>query len=116
MPRLPLLVDEHVPRVFTNALRSSGYEASPVQERFGQESVDEAILRECGETGLVLVTNDRDFLVLADDHDHAGIVLYTDRAFLPNEPSQAVEAMRRIDRHYSIDEMGNTVEWLDNWW
>lgn len=64
----------------------------------------------------MLVTNARDFLGLADDHDHAGIVLYTDRAFLLNRPSQAVEAMRRIDRHYSVEEIRNTVEWLDNWW
>lgn len=49
MPRVSLLVDEHVPRVFTNALRSSGFEVSTTQERFGQESVDETILRGCAE-------------------------------------------------------------------
>lgn len=116
MPRLPLLVDEHVPSVFTNALRSSGFDVSTAQERFGQESVDKEILRGCAETGTVLVTNDRDFLPLADGYDHAGVVLYTDRAFLLNRPSKAVEAMRCVDRHYRSEELRNVVEWLDNWW
>ena len=115
MERLSLLVDEHVPRVFTNALRSTGFDVTTAQERYGEESVDSSIFEDCAVEGVVIVTNDRDFVRLADERDHAGIVVYTDRRFLLDEPLAAAGAIAEIDRYYSPDEMRNTVEWLDNW-
>lgn len=113
--RLSLLADEHVPRVFVGVLRSNGFDVTTAQDRYGQESVDESMLDDCAEEGRVVVTNDRDFVRLADERDHAGIVLYTDWQFLLDNPVAAAEGLVAIDRHYTTDELRNAVEWLDNW-
>lgn len=115
MGRLSFVADEHVPRVFTHALGSSGFDVTTAQERYGQESVDRSILVGSTDEGRIVLTNDRDFVRIADDHDHAGILMYTDRRFLVDQPTAAVEAIGRIDRHYTTDEIRNRVEWLDNW-
>lgn len=115
MARLRFLADEHVPRVFTNVLRSNGFDVLTAQEWHGQENVDHRLLEDCASEGIVVLINDRDFVRMADENDHAGIVMYTDRRFLVAEPMIAVEAVAEIDRYYSPGEMRNTVEWLDNW-
>lgn len=115
MGRLSLLVDEHVPRVFTGVLRSTGFDVTTAQEQYGQESVDSSILDGCAEGGTAVVTNDRDFVRLAGERDHAGVIVYTDRRFLLDDPLAAAEAIAEIDRYYAPDELRNTVEWLDNW-
>ncbi len=115
MERLSLLVDEHVPRVFTGVLRSNGFDVTTAQERYGQESVDESIFEDCADEGMVVVTNDRDFVRLADERDHAGVIIYTDRRFLLDDPVDAAGAITKIDRYYTSEEIRNVVEWLDNW-
>lgn len=115
MGRLSFLLDEHVPRVFRTVLSSKGFEIITAQERFGQQSVDASLLEAAREEDFVIVTNDRDFLALSDDHNHAGIILYTDRSLLLDDPVGAVEAIAAIDRYYAPEEMYNVVEWLDNW-
>lgn len=112
---LSVLLDEHVPSVFANALVSNDFEATTAQKRYGQESIDRSILDDCADEGLVVITNDRDFVRLADGHDHAGIIMYTDRRVLLDTPLNAVEAVRRIERYYAPEELRNVVEWLDNW-
>lgn len=88
---------------------------TPVLEKYGEGSVDSTILADCAEEGIAVVTNDRDFVRLAAERDHAGIVVYTDRTLLLDEPVEAAEALGKIDRHYAPDSMRNTVEWLDGW-
>jgi len=61
---------------------------------------------------LVVLTNDDDFVRLAQDHPHAGIIFYSDQH---HEPSEFVTAVRRIDRFFSPGDMENHVEWLENW-
>lgn len=115
MERLSFLLDEHVPRIFANVLASRGFDVTSVRERFGQQSVDEAILAESANENSVVVTNDRDFVRLSTECDHGGIVIYTDRTLLIANPLAATEGIAAIDRYYSPDEMRNVVEWLDNW-
>lgn len=115
MAKFSVLADEHVPSVFTTTLRSNGFDVTAAQARYGQGSVDATILDDCENEGLVVLTNDRDFVRMADERPHAGVVIYTDRRFLLEEPIEAVEAFARIARHYTPDEMRNSVEWLDNW-
>jgi len=114
MPRLALLADEHVPRVFVATLRSSGYTIERAQDRYGQRSVDETILDDCRDDGLVVLTNDRDFVRIGKERDHAGIVMYTDRNRSLDAPLEAVGAVDRIDRHYSPDAISENMEWLEN--
>lgn len=110
-----ILADEHVPRVFVTALRSSGYDVTYAHERHGQETDDVALLADCVETGRLFVTNDRDFADLGEHHDHAGIVIYTDRNRLLDRPLTAVTALDRLVSHYSPADLNGTVEWLDAW-
>lgn len=77
--------------------------------------MDSSILDDCAETGTVVLTNDRDFVRMANERDHAGVVMYTDRRFLLDDPTNAAGALVEMNRYYSKDGMANTVEWLDNW-
>ena len=62
--------------------------------------------------GRVTVTNDEDFVELADTTDHAGIIMYQQYGHTPRAFVRAVE---RIDRYLSSTEFRNHVEWLENW-
>ncbi|EMA36746.1 DUF5615 family PIN-like protein [Halococcus hamelinensis] len=104
--------DEHVPSAVTATLRSNGYTVITAQERYGRESVDEALLEECAHDGLVVLTNDRDFIELDDEIEHAGIVVYT----TPNpNPSEFAVAIERVERFFAADELANQLVWLENW-
>ena len=52
---------------------------------------------------------------MANERDHAGVVMYTDRRFRLDDPTNATGALVEMNRYYSKDGMANTVEWLDNW-
>lgn len=109
-----ILADEHVPRVFVTALRSSDYDVVYAHERHGQATDDAELLADCAETGRLLVTNDRDFADLGGRHDHAGIVIYTDPNRLLDAPLTAVAALDRLVS-YDEDDLRRTIEWLDAW-
>jgi predicted nuclease of predicted toxin-antitoxin system len=107
-----LFADEHVPSAVTATLRSNGYTVVTAQERYGQDSVDIELLRDCGRDGLVVLTNDRDFVELNDRADHAGIVVYT----TPNpSPSAVAVAIDRIERSFADDELQDQLVWLESW-
>lgn len=95
--------------------RSERVDVVRVTDRLGQRSDDGQILQLGNQEGLVVLTNDRDFVELASTVDHGGIVLYTDRTLLIGDPVGSTEAISAIDRFYSPVEMQNIVEWLDNW-
>ena len=107
-----LFADEHVPSAVTATLRSNGYTVVTAQERYGQDSVDTELLRDCGRDGLAVLTNDRDFVELHDRIDHAGIVVYT----TPNpSPSAVAVAIDRIERSFTDDELRDQLVWLESW-
>lgn len=107
-----LFADEHVPSAITTTLRSNGYTVVTAQERYGQESVDAELLRDCEQDGLVVLTNDRDFVELHATTDHAGIIVYT----TPNpSPSEVAVAVDRITGSFATEELVNQLVWLENW-
>lgn len=112
MARLPLFSDENVPRAFVSTLRSNGYRVETARERYGQNTVDSELLADCTSDGLVLLTNDRDFVERGEQTDHAGIIIYTNHALTPGSFATGV---RRIDRQFSPAEMVDNIEWLDQW-
>lgn len=112
MARLPLFTDENVPRAFASTLRSNGFRVQMAYERHGENTRDPEILASCASDGLVLVTNDRDFVEYGDRMDHAGIIIYTNQALSPGSFATGV---RRIDRQFTATEMLNNVEWLERW-
>lgn len=53
-----------------------------------------------------------DFARLGKEVDHAGIVEYVTQELAPGP---FVQAIRRLDRHFSPTAMKNNIEWLDDW-
>lgn len=111
MARLSFFADEHVPGVVVTALRSNGYVVDLARERFGERTSDRVLVEESSSRGQVLLTNDRDFVVLGDEIDHGGIVVYTTQTL---SPGRFVRGIDRIDDHLG-DGMENDVEWLEAW-
>jgi len=112
MGRLRFCVDEHVPHSFVTALDSNGYEVVGAVDEHGVETVDADLLTWASTKELVLVTNDRDFLELDAETDHAGILVYTTQSLSPGE---FVTAVRRIDRRFSSSDVQDEVIWLEGW-
>ncbi|MDL5362666.1 DUF5615 family PIN-like protein [Halalkalicoccus sp. NIPERK01] len=69
-------------------------------------------LDRCRRDGLVVLTNDDDFVRLARDRSHAGIVYYERQTLAPKE---FLRAIRQIDGFFTPDEMRGHIEWLDGW-
>lgn len=112
MDRLSFLADEHVDRAFVAGIRDSGYDVAVAGFGYPSGADDEALLRQCRERGLVLVTNDRDFALLGRSLAHAGIVIYTDQGM---PVGLFVEAIQRINSAFSPVEVRNQVLWLEQW-
>lgn len=112
MGKLAFCTDENVPRAFVNALESNGFSVTEAVDERGELTLDEALLEWATENDRVFVTNDRDFVELDIQHDHAGVVLYTDQKLSPGE---FVRAIRRIDRQFSPESIRNVLVWLDSW-
>lgn len=112
MVKLAFLADEHVPRAYVRALRSSGFTVEQVGDDHPGGIDDESLLEIGLEQGLVLVTNDRDFVGLAQERPHAGVVVYTDQGIAAGE---FVGTVRRIDAHFSPAAVERTVLWLGQW-
>lgn len=111
------LTDEHVPRVFVTALRSSGHEVLRANDEFGEGTEDQALLQFCAEAGRLLITNDKkDFAgKLAASIHHSGIIVYTDPNLPRDDPETTVRAIERVLSHYSVEDLANEIVWLDQW-
>jgi hypothetical protein len=83
MTRLEFCADEHVQRAYLTALESNGFSVVPAVDERGQRTVDIPLLEWAALNDRVLVTNDRDFVELDANHDHAGLVVYTDQTLTP---------------------------------
>lgn len=113
MPDLAFLADVHVKRGYVSAVRSNGFRMVWIDDESYDPSIDDAALLEWGHRdGLVIVTNDTDFVGLADSTDHAGIVMYQQHG---HSPGTFARAITRIDRYLTPEAFGNHVEWLENW-
>lgn len=107
----PYLADENVRRELVTALRLNGYEAVYVED-YGKGDSDEEILRRALRDQLVILTNDDDFVKLAQKREHAGIIRFKNQTI---DPGKFVRAIRTIEEHYSREEMFDHVEWLEQW-
>ena len=112
MERLSFLSDEHVPTVVVTTLRSNGYTVVPVKDRFEEGTSDQRLLEHATDDGLVVFTNDRDFVRHGHEMDHAGIVIYTTQEL---QPGSVLLGIERIDGHFSPETMRNNIEWLEDW-
>jgi len=109
--RLALLADEHVPSAVITALSSNGFDVLAVaRECAGID--DDAVLSLAVKERRIILTNDRDFAALADQRDHAGILLYAQST---PDPGNVTRVVRRIDRLFEADTLENEVLWLEDW-
>lgn len=109
---LPFLTDEHVPSVVITTLRAHGCSVVLAKEQYGERTVDRELLEAGAADDRVLLTNDRDFLVLGAETDHAGAIVYTTQDV---DPGDFVGAIQRIDRYVDPEAMWNDIEWLEDW-
>ncbi|MDZ7689334.1 MAG: DUF5615 family PIN-like protein [Halobacteriales archaeon] len=108
---MEIVADEHVQSAVINALRSKGYEVRHAPEKYGQGDDDPELLRNCADDGRILLTNDRDFVRLADETDHSGVIIYTDQEVSPRE---VLRAIIRIDEAYT-NNLENQTVWIQGW-
>lgn len=69
--------DEHIPQAIIEGLRARGIEVIGVAEEPWRGATDHDLLTRFHQDGRILLTNDRDFLRLTADRDHAGIIFVT---------------------------------------
>jgi len=112
MPHLSFLADEHVKRSYVRALRANGFEVVAVSESNDTGQADARHVETSSEQDLVVLTNDDDFVRLAEERSHGGIVFYSNQG---SDPGEIVRGIRRIDQHFSPTEIRNHIEWLENW-
>jgi predicted nuclease of predicted toxin-antitoxin system len=112
MARLSFLADEHVERAYVHALRANGFEVVAVAEGNETGQRDDVHLGRSSRENLVVLTNDDDFVRLAQEQPHAGVIFYSDQN---HGPSDFAAAIRRIDQFLSPNDMQHHVEWLENW-
>lgn len=112
MAQLSFLADEHVKRSYVTALRANGFEVIAVSEGNAVGQEDEDHLARSNTQGLVVLTNDDDFVRLGRENSHAGIVYYSSQS---HEPGEFVTGVRRIEHYFEPKEMHNHIEWLENW-
>lgn len=111
MTRVSILADEHVPSAVVTTLSSNGFDVVAVARQYaGTDDAD--LLTIAAEDSRVLLTNDRDFITLANDQRHAGIVCY---ATTTPDPGDVARAFRRIDRLFDADALADELLWLDDW-
>lgn len=108
---IDIVADEHVPGAVVNALLSNGYDVHYAHTKYRPGADDAELLRNCNEDGCVLLTNDRDFVELAHEEDHSGVIIYTNQELSPRE---VIRAVIRIDDMY-VDGLENRIEWLEGW-
>jgi predicted nuclease of predicted toxin-antitoxin system len=103
-------LDEHVPRAIADGLRRRGIDASTTVEAGLRSATDEAHLAYARAQGRVMVTCDRDFLVLASRGQlHAGIVYYPYGRYPVGE---VIRQLVRLWEQHSAEDMLNRVEFL----
>jgi hypothetical protein len=112
MAQLAFLADEHLPRACVRAHRGSGYTDERVGDDYPGGIGDEALLELGVERTLVVVTNDRDLVALAQEHPHAGVVSYTDQGM---NAGGFVGAIRSIDAQISPTAAEEEISWLTQW-
>jgi hypothetical protein len=109
--RVSILADEHVPSAVVTTLSSNGFDVVAVARQYAGTD-DAGLLTIAAEDSRVLLTNDRDFITLANDQRHAGIVCY---ATTTPDPGDVARAFRRIDRLFDADALADELLWLDDW-
>jgi hypothetical protein len=112
MVQLSFLADEHVKRAYITALRANGFDVVAIAEGDSTGRKNQFHLTTSETRGLVILTNDDDFVRVGRETPHAGIIYYSRQ---DHEPGDFATAIRRIDHYFEPAEMNGHIEWLENW-
>ena len=113
---IDLILDEHVSRVFERVLRERGYRTVQAKDKFGEQTDDSELLRWCGENDVILISNNaKDFTILHDREDHAGLLLYRKQSLPDDDPEGLARAVDAAIEQYGTELHNNIVD-LDEWY
>jgi len=114
--RPAVLLDEHVGRVFERVLAERGYEVEQAEDRFGERTGDSELLRWCGGTRTLLITNNaKDFEPLHEEIEHAGLLLYREQSLPNDDPEGLARAVEAVYSQYGTDGIADELVELDEW-
>jgi len=112
-----LLLDEHVGRVFERVLRERGFDTAQAKDEFGERTTDADLLQWCRDHDAVLLSNNaRDFRLLHEDYDHAGVFLFRDQRLPDEDPEGLAHTVAVVLEQYGGDEVTNELVDLDEWY
>ncbi len=107
---LSLLCDEHIPFEVVNGLANQGLDVVTVQDLNLRATVDPDIMSVVRQEGLVIYTNDTDFLRLSNSGvPHPGILYHHPQKFSPNTAINIVGTACQV---LDMEEMPNRVQFL----
>lgn len=113
----PLLLDEHVGRVFERVLRERGHEVEQAKDAFGECTTDAELLSWCaGHRTILLSNNAKDFEPLHREQEHAGLFLYRDQSLPDDDPEGLARAVDAVFAQYDAEELANEIVELDEWY
>jgi predicted nuclease of predicted toxin-antitoxin system len=109
-PTIRYHLDEHVDPVIADGLRRRGIDVTTTVEAGLRSAIDEEHVRFARTQQRVIVSSDRDFLVLAHRGTvHAGIVFYRQGRYTAGE---MIRRLVRLWEQRTPEEMQNHVEFL----
>jgi hypothetical protein len=113
----PVLLDEHVGRVFEHVLRDRGFEVTQAKDRFGEHTTDRDLLRWCGHNDVLLISNNaKDFEPLHKEVEHAGVLLYYEQSLPDDDPEGLARVVETVLEQYGSEELRNEIVRLDTWY
>ncbi len=108
MAKIRFYTDEHVPKAVVNGLRQRNVDVLTVPEAGTLGASDREHMNLAQEVGRVIFTQDSDFLRLAADAEHHGIVYTTQSASI----GEIVNGLTLIHQVLEADEMIGRIEFL----
>lgn len=112
-----ILLDEHVGRVFERVLREREYSVDQAKDRLGEGTSDKELLRWCGENDIILCSNNaRDFEILHEQENHAGLLLYYDNDLPDDDPEGVARAVDEVIEQYGPGGLANELIDVDEWY
>ena len=108
---VPLYFNHHMPRPILDGLRARGIDIITAAEDGYARAADEALIERATQLGRVLVSEDKDFLVITDrwlqaGRDFAGFVYAPRRYTRYGQPIRDLELIAKV---YEPEDVRNTV-------
>ena len=101
--------DEHIPYSVVRGLRARGVEIFSIEEENLKSISDEDLLDYCHAKRRILLTNDRDFLVLAKEKNHSGIIYLVSQY---TAVSEIIKSILQLIDTFSEENFGDALFYI----